>query len=357
MTFTEAERGYLTGQPLGRLATIGPDGGPQVRPLGFRLNPDDTIDLGGPTLSTTQRYRNVLANPLVSFVVDDMTPDDPAEVKPGWGRGVEIRGVAEIRTVDVPPVNAEWFSNQVIRIHPRRILSWHIDPARPDGESRDVPTEAPADQRTARERFEQAYTTGNGPWVIGEPQPAIVELEREGWIRGRVLDVGTGAGEHTIHLTRLGHDVLGIDFAESAIELARTNAEQRGVPARFEVADALRLGVGATDHEVYDTIVDSALFHVFDDESRPRYVRSLHRACRPGGLVLVLALSDTGPGFGPRINRSTITEAFADGWVIEDVRGSQYRGAVTLAEHAEALGQPVGTLVDLPALLARVRRR
>lgn len=138
MFFTDAERDYLRGQMLGRLATIGPDGTPQVRPLGFRLNGDGTIDLGGPALTKTQRYRNVLSRPQVGLVVDDMTPDGPDAVKPGMGRGVEIRGRAETLRVDVPPVNPAWFAHEIIRIHPRRILSWHIDPDNPDGESRDV---------------------------------------------------------------------------------------------------------------------------------------------------------------------------------------------------------------------------
>ncbi|MFZ0214993.1 MAG: class I SAM-dependent methyltransferase, partial [Candidatus Dormiibacterota bacterium] len=60
-------------------------------------------------------------------------------------------------------------------------------------------------------RFDEIYAAGTAPWVIGEPQPAIVQLEREGAIRGRVLDAGCGAGEHTILLTRLGYDVLGVD--------------------------------------------------------------------------------------------------------------------------------------------------
>jgi pyridoxamine 5'-phosphate oxidase family protein len=138
MIYTVAERNYLTGQPLGRLATIGPDGTPQVRPLGFRVNPDDTIDIGGPNLTATQRYRNVLANPRVSFVVDDLTPNEPGAVKPGMGRGVEIRGHAQTLTVDDPPVNPTWFSKEILRIHPHRIISWHIDPASPDGQSRNV---------------------------------------------------------------------------------------------------------------------------------------------------------------------------------------------------------------------------
>jgi len=138
MIFSEAEREYLVGRGIGRLSTVGPDGTPQVRPLGFRLNEDGTIDTGGPNLTSTQRFRNVVANPLVSFVVDDMTPDEPGAIMPGMGRGVEIRGRAETLQVDVPPVNAEWFSHDIIRIHPNRVLSWHIDPEHPDGQSRDI---------------------------------------------------------------------------------------------------------------------------------------------------------------------------------------------------------------------------
>ena len=122
-------------------------------------------------------------------------------------------------------------------------------------------------------RFDDAYKSRTAPWVIGEPQPAIVDLERAGLIRGKVLDVGCGTGEHTILLTRLGYDVLGIDFAPHAIEQARDNAAEKGVDARFEVADAMNLG----DEPRYDTIVDSALFHIFDDTDRPRYVA----ACMP----------------------------------------------------------------------------
>src|SRR5882757_6989626 len=55
-----------------------------------------------------------------------------------------------------------------------------------------------------RERFNEAYENRTAPWVIGEPQPAIVGLEQTGVLRGRMLDAGCGLGEHTILLTRLG---------------------------------------------------------------------------------------------------------------------------------------------------------
>lgn len=202
-------------------------------------------------------------------------------------------------------------------------------------------------------RFDDFYKNQTPPWVIGEPQPAIVELERAGLITGRVLDVGCGTGEHTILLAAAGYDVLGVDGAPTAVEQARRNAKGQGVNARFEVADALNLGTSPT----YDTIVDSALFHIFDEGDRATYVGSLCGATQPGSVVHVLALSDAGTGFGPQVSEATLRQAFGgDRWEIEDLATVTYRGIVTEV-HADALNLAVGTHVDEPAWLARVRRR
>ncbi|MEW1748920.1 PPOX class F420-dependent oxidoreductase [Streptomyces angustmyceticus] len=126
MIFTEREYEYLAAQPLARLATIGPDSRPQVRPVGFRLNDDGTIDIGGPAMARSRKYRNAQARPAVSVLVDDMAPaDDP--VAGGWGRGVEVRGRAEVLTVDVPPVAPDHFSRDIIRVHPQRIITWNLE--------------------------------------------------------------------------------------------------------------------------------------------------------------------------------------------------------------------------------------
>jgi SAM-dependent methyltransferase len=205
---------------------------------------------------------------------------------------------------------------------------------------------------SARDTFNTFYENGTPPWVIGEPQPAIVALERTGAIAGRVLDPGCGLGEHTILLTRLGYDVLGSDYAPTAIEQARANAAAQGVDARFEVADATELAAKPG----YDAIVDSAVFHVFfDADDRARYVASLHTALRPGGVLHLLALSDVGRGFGPSVSEAVIRDAFADGWELESLDTTTYRGVVT-DMHAELLGEPVGAVLDEPAWLARVRR-
>jgi len=75
----------------------------------------------------------VQRNPRAAFVVDDTTPDDEPEFRPGVGRGVHIRGRAEALADQDPPGLASpgLFSREIIRIHPEQVVSWHIDSARP----------------------------------------------------------------------------------------------------------------------------------------------------------------------------------------------------------------------------------
>ncbi|GGL35113.1 class I SAM-dependent methyltransferase [Nocardia jinanensis] len=215
----------------------------------------------------------------------------------------------------------------------------------------------------AAEVWNSAYDNDTAPWIIGEPQPAIAELERAGRIHGRVLDPGTGAGEHTIALTALGYNVLGVDLAPSAVAYARRNAAAKKVPnARFEVADMVALARSADNPlGTFDTIVDSALFHVFveDPAARSDYVRTLHRLCEPGGHVHILALSDTEAGFGPRIGADMIRDSFAGpGWELEELRPDHYYGRITevVAEQSAGLTPDAGGKVELAAWLARIRR-
>jgi pyridoxamine 5'-phosphate oxidase family protein len=118
--FTAAERGYLTSQRLGRLATVDRRGQPQANPVGFFLQDDGTILIGGFALGTTKKWRNLQINPKVGFVVDDVV-----SVSPWTVRGVDIRGVAELLTG--PHGLGPHFGQELIRIHPRTIHSWGLE--------------------------------------------------------------------------------------------------------------------------------------------------------------------------------------------------------------------------------------
>src|SRR5262245_41594912 len=54
-----------------------------------------------------------------------------------------------------------------------------------------------------------------------------------------VLDLGCGGGQAALALARLGHRALGIDYSETAVELARRNAAEARLDARFERGSVL----------------------------------------------------------------------------------------------------------------------
>ncbi len=163
---------------------------------------------------------------------------------------------------------------------------------------------------------EDLYTSPP-PWDIGRPQPAFLGLAEAGAIRGRVLDVGCGTGEHVLMCASLGLDATGVDLASVAIHTAREKAFQRGLTARFFVRDARNL---ADLGESFDTVLDCGLFHVFRDDDRPGYVDSLRSVLVPGGRYFVLCFSDRQPGDWGRVHGLTedeINGAFAQGWRID----------------------------------------
>jgi pyridoxamine 5'-phosphate oxidase family protein len=140
MTLSDVERRFLARQPLGHLATVGPDGIPQVKPLGFSYNAAlGTIDLAGMNMAGSAKYRNVRANPHVAFVVDEVTAPNVE-----GAHFLEVRGRAEQAVGPRDP--SGHLDQEIIRIHPSRIISFNIDPGHPGFAARDI---APAGSEVA----------------------------------------------------------------------------------------------------------------------------------------------------------------------------------------------------------------
>jgi cyclopropane fatty-acyl-phospholipid synthase-like methyltransferase len=176
----------------------------------------------------------------------------------------------------------------------------------------------------AHQEWDDSYTGGRpAPWDIGRPQPAFIRLADEGRLTGRLLDAGCGTGENALLAAGRGADVTGIDVAPTAIARARAKASERGLTARFEVADATDLGrLGLTA----DTVIDSGVFHVFGDDDRARYVTSLAAVLEPGGTCYLMCFSDRQPGtWGPRrVRADELRAAFGDGWAVESITADNF---------------------------------
>jgi SAM-dependent methyltransferase len=170
--------------------------------------------------------------------------------------------------------------------------------------------------------FDASYQ-GTPPWDIGRPQPVFLGLAEAGLLRGRVLDAGCGTGEHVLMAAERGLQASGVDAAPKAIAAAERKAQDRAIEARFLVWDALRLDALG---ERFDTVLDSGLFHVFDDESRATYVEALGAVLEPGGRYFLCCFSDREPGdWGPRrISEDEVRVAFQRGWDVESIQAVQF---------------------------------
>lgn len=150
MTFTTLEIDFMKQADLGRLATIQPDGTPQNSPVGFTYNEQlGTIDIAGYEMAKSRKYRNLADNDRVALVVDDITPRDPLRtrgaIQPLRTRGAiqpeRTRGAIQpectrgaiqperVRCLEIrgTAVQAEDGGRPIIRVTPRRVISFGID--------------------------------------------------------------------------------------------------------------------------------------------------------------------------------------------------------------------------------------
>jgi demethylmenaquinone methyltransferase / 2-methoxy-6-polyprenyl-1,4-benzoquinol methylase len=105
-----------------------------------------------------------------------------------------------------------------------------------------------------------------------------------------VLDVCCGTGDLAFELARRispeGH-VVGCDFSERMLDLAREKATERNVPVRFEWADALELPY---DDGRFDAVTVG--FGVRNFADRDRGLHEMARVLKPGGRLVILEFTE-----------------------------------------------------------------
>ena len=117
MAFTDEEAAYLESQRLARIATVAPDGQPDVVPVGFEF--DGTfLYVGGMDPARTRKYLNVQAGgSKVALIVDDLVSTQP------WTpRGLRIYGTAEL-----VERQGQFGTAPYMRITPTISWSWNLE--------------------------------------------------------------------------------------------------------------------------------------------------------------------------------------------------------------------------------------
>ena len=161
----------------------------------------------------------------------------------------------------------------------------------------------------------ELYVAGFEDWPLSERQSI-------GYVRGRVIDVGCGAGRVALYLQERGFDVVGLDASPLAIRSAR----MRGV----EEAWCMPISQLAKRIGSFDTVVlFGNNFGLFGTPERARKTLGVWaRRTNPGARILA---QSTNPycGGAPAIDRSHYQRNKQTGLMPGQLRiRTQYRGSV-----------------------------
>ena len=132
------------------------------------------------------------------------------------------------------------------------------------------------------ERDDGFIAAGLGPARYFDPFRRWPPHERRAmrFVRGRVLDVGAGAGRVSLHLQERGHEVVAIDISPLAVEVCRRRGVRDARVCSFEQVDE-KLGA-------FDTVVMwGNNFGLFGGPAKAgRMLRRLHRLTNEGGRIV-----------------------------------------------------------------------
>jgi ubiquinone/menaquinone biosynthesis C-methylase UbiE len=123
-------------------------------------------------------------------------------------------------------------------------------------------------------------------WSLYTSKSFVSAVKRWGISSGKALDVGTGTGWLAIGFAQGLHGVrvVGLDFSDVVLELARDNAQKSGVSSRvsFEEGNAQDMPF---EDDTFDLVISGNTLHLL--KNPVRMFNEIQRVLRPGGRFLV----------------------------------------------------------------------
>lgn len=131
--------------------------------------------------------------------------------------------------------------------------------------------------------------------------------------RGRILELGCGAGNISLWLEKQGYEVTGVDISPTAIAWATRKCRDAGGTTRFFVDNVLDMRFAKEAY--FDIVLDGHCLHcIIGDDRRAFFSESL-RVLKPGGRLFIDSMC--GPvidnqlrGYDPK-TRCTISDGIA----------------------------------------------
>lgn len=149
--------------------------------------------------------------------------------------------------------------------------------------------------------WEGRYQEGTARWDLGQPAPPFVELLQSSSAPkpGRIAVLGSGSGHDALLFAEYGFDVIGFDFAPSAIAAATAEAKARGLSAQFFQRNIFELSTEFVNN--FDYVLEHTCFCAITPEQRSDYVSLVRAILRPEGELIGLFWAHNragGPPFG-----------------------------------------------------------
>ncbi|MEK7585910.1 MAG: class I SAM-dependent methyltransferase [Patescibacteria group bacterium] len=107
-----------------------------------------------------------------------------------------------------------------------------------------------------------------------------------------ILDLGSGTGRNANYIAEKGNIVIGIEISKTAIEIAKSRAQELGAKVDYRIGD-----IGA-HLDIEDNFIDIALdvtsSNSLNEAGRAIYLKETHRVLKDGGYFFVRALCKDG---------------------------------------------------------------
>lgn len=161
------------------------------------------------------------------------------------------------------------------------------------------------------ERDDGDFHLGAGPHLYFSEFDKWRQVERDamGYVKGRVLEIGCGAGRFLLWLRDHGHDVVGIDNSPGAIEVCRL----RGLDDVHVMSiGKLPAGLGLFDTTL---LLGGNLGLLGTTERGKRLLKKLYQMTTPGGRLL-----------GASRDRTNVEDLSTREYVARNLQGGRLSG-------------------------------
>ena len=157
------------------------------------------------------------------------------------------------------------------------------------------------------EYWENRYIEGKTGWDLGQAAPPFVSLLNSPAApkAGKIAVLGSGSGYDALLFAQRGFEVIGFDFAPSAIALARSQSfaastaltQNSGIFAQFLQRNIFDLP--AEFPYYFDYVLEHTCFCAIEPSLRPAYVNLVKSLLKPSGELIALFWAHNQPGGPP----------------------------------------------------------